>query len=140
VPSRIVVQVENITERKRSEAMLSHAAAHDALTDLPNRSLLLARLDAALARGEQVGLLFLDLDRFKVVNDGLGHAAGDLLLVQVAIRLRDVMRPEDLVARIGGDEFVVLCRNADEASCSTVAQRVLDALNQPVATASGGSS
>jgi diguanylate cyclase (GGDEF)-like protein/PAS domain S-box-containing protein len=138
VPSRIVVQVENITERKRSEAMLSHAAAHDALTDLPNRSLLLARLDAALARGEQVGLLFLDLDRFKVVNDGLGHAAGDLLLVQVAIRLRDVMRPEDLVARIGGDEFVVLCRNADEASCSTVAQRVLDALNQPVATASGG--
>ena len=138
VPSRIVVQVENITERKRSEAMLSHAAAHDALTDLPNRTLLLARLDAALARGEQVGLLFLDLDRFKVVNDGLGHAAGDLLLVQVAIRLREVMRPEDLVARIGGDEFVVLCRNADEESCSTVAQRVLDVLNEPVATATTG--
>ncbi|MCW2708857.1 MAG: hypothetical protein JWM22_2699 [Frankiales bacterium] len=138
VPSRIVVQVENITERKRSEAMLSHAAAHDALTDLPNRSLLLARLDAALSRGEQVGLLFLDLDRFKVVNDGLGHAAGDLLLVQVAIRLREVMRPEDMVARIGGDEFVVLCRNADENSCSVVAQRVLHVLNQPVATAGGG--
>ncbi|MCW2672255.1 MAG: hypothetical protein JWP14_844 [Frankiales bacterium] len=138
VPSRIVVQVENITERKRSEAMLSHAAAHDALTDLPNRSLLLARLDAALARSEQVGLLFLDLDRFKVVNDGLGHAAGDLLLVQVAIRLREVMRPEDMVARIGGDEFVVLCRNADERSCSVVAERVLNVLNQPVATAGGG--
>ena len=138
VPSRIVVQVENITERKRSEAMLSHAAAHDSLTDLPNRSLLLARLDAALARGEQVGLLFLDLDRFKVVNDGLGHAAGDLLLVQVAIRLREVMRPEDLVARIGGDEFVVLCRNADEEACGIVAQRVLDVLNQPMTTAATG--
>jgi diguanylate cyclase (GGDEF)-like protein/PAS domain S-box-containing protein len=138
VPSRIVVQVENITERKRSEAMLSHAAAHDSLTDLPNRSLLLARLDAALARGEQVGLLFLDLDRFKVVNDGLGHAAGDLLLVQVAIRLREVMRPEDLVARIGGDEFVVLCRNADEEACSIVARRVLDVLNQPINTSATG--
>ncbi|MCU1599926.1 MAG: hypothetical protein JWO22_635 [Frankiales bacterium] len=138
LPSRVVVQVENITERKRSEAMLSHAAAHDALTDLPNRSLLLARLDAALSRGEQLGILFLDLDRFKVVNDGLGHAAGDLLLVQVAIRLREVMRPEDLVARIGGDEFVVLCRNADEVSCAHVAQRVLDVLNQPILTANGG--
>jgi diguanylate cyclase (GGDEF)-like protein/PAS domain S-box-containing protein len=136
--SRIVVQVENITERKRSEAMLSHAAAHDALTDLPNRSLLLARLDAALAQGEQVGVLFLDLDRFKVVNDGLGHAAGDLLLVQVAIRLREVMRPEDLVARLGGDEFVVLCRNADAEVASTVAARVLEVLSQPVSTASGG--
>ena len=138
LPSRIVVQVENITERKRSEAMLSHAAAHDALTDLPNRNLLLARLDAALGRGEQVGVLFLDLDRFKVVNDGLGHAAGDLLLVQVALRLREVMRPEDLVARLGGDEFVVLCRNADEAVCSAVAARVLEVLNHPMATATGG--
>ena len=135
---RIVVQVENITERKRSEAMLSHAAAHDALTDLPNRSLLLARLDAALGRGEQVGVLFLDLDRFKVVNDGLGHAAGDLLLVQVAIRLREVMRPDDLVARLGGDEFVVLCRNADDDLVVSVAERVLEVLNQPVATAAGG--
>jgi diguanylate cyclase (GGDEF)-like protein/PAS domain S-box-containing protein len=138
LPSRIVVQVENITERKRSEAMLSHAAAHDALTDLPNRSLLLSRLEAALVRGEQVGILFLDLDRFKVVNDGLGHAAGDLLLVQVAIRLREVMRPEDMVARLGGDEFVVLCRSADEPTCAAVATRVLDVLNQPVATTGGG--
>jgi diguanylate cyclase (GGDEF)-like protein/PAS domain S-box-containing protein len=138
VAPRVVVQVENITERKRSEAMLSHAAAHDALTDLPNRSLLLARLDAALHQGEQVAVLFLDLDRFKVVNDGLGHAAGDLLLVQVAIRLRDVMRPDDMVARLGGDEFVALCRNADSQVAETVAQRVLEALNQPVATARAG--
>ena len=135
---RIVVQVENITERKRSEAMLSHAAAHDALTDLPNRTMLLARLDAALEHGEQVGVLFLDLDRFKVVNDGLGHAAGDLLLVQVAIRLREAMRPDDLVARIGGDEFVVLCRNADLEVTTAVANRVLEVLAQPMATAGGG--
>jgi diguanylate cyclase (GGDEF)-like protein len=137
VPSRIVVQVENITDRKRSEAMLSHAAAHDALTDLPNRTLLISQLESALARGEQVGVLFLDLDRFKVVNDGLGHAAGDQLLVQVAHRLRDVMRPEDIVARQGGDEFVVLCRGADADVAMAVASRVLHVLHQPVATLNG---
>jgi diguanylate cyclase (GGDEF)-like protein/PAS domain S-box-containing protein len=137
VAARIVVQIENITERKRSEAMMSHAAAHDALTDLPNRSLLLARLEAAMHRGEQVAVLFLDLDRFKIVNDGLGHAAGDLLLVQVALRLRDVMRPDDLVARIGGDEFVVLCRQADLEIATGVAERVLEALNRPLPTGGG---
>jgi diguanylate cyclase (GGDEF)-like protein/PAS domain S-box-containing protein len=137
VPARVVVQIENITERKRSEAMLSHAAAHDALTDLPNRSLLLARLEAALHHGEEVAVLFLDLDRFKIVNDGLGHAAGDLLLVQVALRLKDVMRPDDLVARLGGDEFVVLCRQADLEIARGVAARVLEALNQPLPTAGG---
>jgi diguanylate cyclase (GGDEF)-like protein/PAS domain S-box-containing protein len=137
VAPRIVVQVENITERKRSEAMLSHAAAHDALTDLPNRTLLISQLESALAHGEQVGVLFLDLDRFKVVNDGLGHAAGDQLLVQVAHRLREVMRPEDVVARQGGDEFVVLCRGADEDVALAVASRVLAVLNQPVRTING---
>jgi diguanylate cyclase (GGDEF)-like protein/PAS domain S-box-containing protein len=137
VAPRIVVQVENITERKRSEALLSHAAAHDALTDLPNRTLLISQLEAALARGEQVGVLFLDLDRFKVVNDGLGHAAGDQLLVQVAHRLREAMRPEDIVARQGGDEFVVLCRGADAEIALAVANRVLDVLHQPVTTITG---
>jgi diguanylate cyclase (GGDEF)-like protein/PAS domain S-box-containing protein len=135
---RLVIQIENITERKRSEAMLSHAAAHDALTDLPNRSLLLTRLDAAAAHGDQVGLLFIDLDRFKVVNDVLGHAAGDLLLVQIAIRLRDSMRPEDMVARIGGDEFVILCRDADEMLVRHVAERVIEVLHQPVELGVGG--
>ncbi len=138
VAPRIVVQIENITERKRSEAMLSHAAAHDALTDLPNRSLLLTRLDTALHRGEQVAVLFLDLDRFKVVNDGLGHAAGDQLLVQVAVRLRDIMRPDDMVARLGGDEFVVLCRNADEKVAEEIADRVLAVLSQPFPTGPQG--
>jgi diguanylate cyclase (GGDEF)-like protein/PAS domain S-box-containing protein len=138
VAARVVVQIENITERKRSEAMLSHAAAHDALTDLPNRNLLLARLESALHRGEQVGVLFLDLDRFKVVNDGLGHAAGDLLLVQISLRLQDVMRTDDMVARLGGDEFVVLCRHADAEIAGSVATRVLECLNQPVPTTTGG--
>jgi diguanylate cyclase (GGDEF)-like protein/PAS domain S-box-containing protein len=137
LPARIVIQVENITERKRSEAMLSHAAAHDALTDLPNRTLLISQLEAALQRGEQVAVLFLDLDRFKVINDGLGHAAGDQLLVQVAHRLRDIMRPEDLVARQGGDEFVVLCREADQQIAATIAARVLDVLGQPILTLTG---
>ncbi len=135
---RLVVQIENVTERRRSQAMLTHAAAHDALTDLPNRTLLLSRLDAALAEDEHVGVLFLDLDRFKVVNDGLGHAAGDLLLVQVAIRLREAMRHEDLVARIGGDEFVVLVRHASIALCQAIADRVLTALSDPVHLAVGG--
>ena len=138
VPARIVVQIENITERKRSEAMLSHAAAHDSLTDLPNRSLMLARLEAALAHGEQVGVLFLDLDRFKVVNDDLGHAVGDALLVQLAGRLREVMRPDDLVARLGGDEFVVLCRSADVQTALAVAARVSDVLSYPIAAGGRG--
>jgi diguanylate cyclase (GGDEF)-like protein/PAS domain S-box-containing protein len=137
VPSRVVIQVENITDRKRSEAMLSHAAAHDALTDLPNRALLISQLEGALQHGDQVGVLFLDLDRFKVVNDGLGHAAGDHLLVQVAHRLRELMRPEDIVARQGGDEFVVLCRQADEEVAATVAGRVLQALTHPITTPTG---
>jgi diguanylate cyclase (GGDEF)-like protein/PAS domain S-box-containing protein len=136
--ARIIVQIENVSERKRSEAMLTHAAAHDALTDLPNRTLLISQLEAALGSGERVGVLFLDLDRFKVVNDGLGHAAGDQLLVQVAHRLREVMRPDDVVARQGGDEFVVLCRGADADIAMTVAARVLDALHQPVTTVTGG--
>lgn len=137
LPPRIVVQVENITERKRSEAMLSHAAAHDALTDLPNRTLLISQLEGALLHGEQVAVMFLDLDRFKVVNDGLGHAAGDQLLVQVAHRLREIMRPEDLVARQGGDEFVVLCRQADEEVAAAVATRVVEVLRQPIPVPGG---
>jgi diguanylate cyclase (GGDEF)-like protein/PAS domain S-box-containing protein len=136
--ARVVVQIENVSERKRSEELLTHAAAHDALTDLPNRTLLISQLEAALSRGRQVGVLFLDLDRFKVVNDGLGHAAGDQLLVQVAHRLRDVMRPDDVVARQGGDEFVVLCLGADADIAMAVAARVIEALHQPISTLNGG--
>ena len=120
-----------------AEQMLMHQAAHDPLTDLPNRTRALAMLEKALGDGEQVGVLFLDLDRFKVVNDGLGHAAGDQLLVQVASRLREVMRSGDLVARLGGDEFVVLCRHADAATSEAVATRILAVLAAPVTTPGG---
>jgi diguanylate cyclase (GGDEF)-like protein len=122
---------------RQAEQMLLHQAAHDPLTDLPNRHRALGLLDQALADGEQVAVLFLDLDRFKVVNDGMGHAEGDLLLVQVAARLRDVMRSDDLVGRLGGDEFVVLCRNADVTVAESVAGRVLGALSAPMTTSGG---
>jgi diguanylate cyclase (GGDEF)-like protein/PAS domain S-box-containing protein len=138
VRPRIVLQVENITERKEAEARLSHLATHDGLTGLPNRSLLRSRLDGALARGERVGLLFLDLDRFKVVNDGLGHAAGDALLIAVADRLTQVVRPGDFVARIGGDEFVMLCHDASaEDDLVRIGVRALSALRPPVRLEAG---
>ena len=122
---------------RQAEQMLLHQAAHDPLTDLPNRHSALSVLERSLVDGEQVAVLFLDLDRFKVVNDGMGHAEGDLLLVQVAARLRDVMRSGDLVARLGGDEFVVLCRHADATVAESVAGRVLAALSAPMTTTGG---
>ncbi|MCU1592097.1 MAG: two-component system response regulator [Frankiales bacterium] len=133
VPSRVVLQVENITDRKESEARLSHLATHDGLTGLPNRAMLRSRMDGALERGDRLGVLFLDLDRFKIVNDGLGHAAGDALLVAAADRLSQVVRPGDFVARIGGDEFVMLCYDAAaEEDLVRIGVRVLAALRPPV--------
>lgn len=133
VPPRIVAQVENVHSRKSAEARLEHQAQHDALTGLPNRFLLLARLESALAADDDLCLVFLDLDRFKIVNDGLGHAAGDRLLVEVAARLRAGSRPGDVVVRLGGDEFVVLCHGVrTEQEARAVAERVLSALRAPV--------
>ncbi|MBK5305726.1 MAG: EAL domain-containing protein [Frankiaceae bacterium] len=133
VPPRVVVQIENVTDRKESEARLSHLATHDGLTGLPNRALLRSRMEAALERGDRLGVLFLDLDRFKVVNDGLGHAAGDALLVAAGDRLAQVVRPGDFVARIGGDEFVMLCYDAGaEDDLIRIGVRVLAALRPPV--------
>ena len=112
-----------------------HQAFHDSLTGLPNRSLLLDRLQQALARsqrsGAQVGLMFCDLDDFKTVNDSLGHAAGDELLVAVGKRLAGCIRPGDTAARFGGDEFVLLFESLDRSQVTQPAQRVLEALRRP---------
>ncbi len=105
--------VRNITERKRNEAPLVHNALHDALTKLPNRALFLEHLQSAIDRNARLtaanfAVLFIDLDRFKIINDSLGHMEGDKLLIAIAQRLRAALRPRDIVARLGGDEFTIL--------------------------------
>ncbi|NET32353.1 MAG: EAL domain-containing protein [Cyanothece sp. SIO1E1] len=126
----------DVTERKRAEAHLSYLANHDVLTNLPNRALFMDRLEQALSRAPWrsriVALMFFDLDRFKFVNDSLGHAAGDQLLKLVAQRLSDCMREGDTVARLGGDEFVVtLVDIADAEDIHKIAQKFLKAFVQP---------
>lgn len=109
---RLTGTIRDISERKLAENRVQHQAYHDALTDLPNRVLLRDRLEQALAHSKRHGrhgaLLFIDIDRFKTINDSLGHNVGDQLLIQAALRLRKLLREEDTVARIGGDEFVIL--------------------------------
>jgi diguanylate cyclase (GGDEF)-like protein/PAS domain S-box-containing protein len=124
----VVNNLRDVSDRVAAAARLTHQALHDSLTGLPNRALLIDRLDQALARAARSGrpcaLLFLDLDNFKQVNDTLGHAAGDKVLMAVADRLRDAIRPGDSVARLGGDEFVVLAENIEEPSVAvTIAKR-----------------
>ncbi len=104
-----ITHIEDISEQRRATEQLSHAATHDSLTELPNRASILARLDELLltAGVDEVAVLFIDLDNFKIVNDSLGHVVGDELLRRVAARFRSVMRTGDVLARFGGDEFVV---------------------------------
>jgi diguanylate cyclase (GGDEF)-like protein len=123
-------------ERKRAEVELAHQAMHDALTALPNRALFYDRLGQALNRvgrqGTAVAVLFLDLDRFKLINDSLGHGAGDKLLVAVAERLAGVLRAGDTAARFGGDEFVILCEDVSgERQAIAIAERIASELDAP---------
>jgi diguanylate cyclase (GGDEF)-like protein/PAS domain S-box-containing protein len=133
-PRRMAGSLTDITTRKRYEERLVHDALHDSLTGLPNRTLLLDRIDLALKQAKRCSsarfaVLFLDLDRFKTINDSLGHHVGDRLLIQVARRLREPLRPGDTVARLGGDEFAILLTHIRSITNAThVAQRVLDAL------------
>ncbi|MEP6623558.1 MAG: EAL domain-containing protein, partial [Acidimicrobiia bacterium] len=127
-------------ERQAAEDLLAHRANHDSLTGLPNRVLFLEFLSNALARAEREGgkvaVLFLDLDRFKHINDGLGHDAGDEVLRTLASRLHAVMRPADVVARFGGDEFTVLCDGLDPDRVADhitdIARRLLDVVEEPL--------
>jgi diguanylate cyclase (GGDEF)-like protein/PAS domain S-box-containing protein len=124
----------DVSARKEAEHELSWQARHDALTGLPNREYFLERLGGALAHREaRVAVLFVDLDDFKVVNDSLGHGAGDRLLSAVAERLSRVLRPDDVIARFGGDEFTILLRAvATEDDALAVADRVAEALAAPL--------
>jgi diguanylate cyclase (GGDEF)-like protein/PAS domain S-box-containing protein len=130
----LVLNTRDVSDRKELEAQLVHQAFHDGLTGLANRILFTERVEHALARAGQVDLavLFIDLDDFKHVNDSLGHAAGDQLLVAAARRLQGCLRPTDVAARLGGDEFAVLLeRVTDAVAAAAVAGRVLDTLHQP---------
>jgi len=135
----IVLNARDVTERAAFEEQLQHQAFHDLLTGLPNRALFLDRLEHALARaarqGESAAVLFLDLNRFKVVNDSLGHDAGDQLLVALAARVRACLREEDTVARFGGDEFAILLSElgalGDLSGVARTAERIITALEAP---------
>jgi diguanylate cyclase (GGDEF)-like protein/PAS domain S-box-containing protein len=129
----------DISERKALEAELERRASHDLLTSLPNRHAFVDRLGIALRRtkrrkSSKVGVLFMDLDGFKTINDSLGHEAGDKLLVAVAERLKNRVRPEDVLARFGGDEFAVLLESVEDPSDAIrVAQRIAQSLREPFA-------
>ena len=131
-----LLTLEDVTERRANEARIAHMAHHDALTGLPNRVLFRARLDEALARARRGGggfaVLYLDLDRFKAVNDTLGHPVGDALLRAVTGRLRAELREADTAARLGGDEFAVLQAAMDQPlDATSLAQRLIEALAAP---------
>ena len=133
-----VLSLRILQLRRRMEARVKHIAFHDDLTSLPNRLMLNQRLDQALSRhrraGTKLAILFMDLDRFKVINDSLGHEAGDILLYRVADRLRAQSREGDTVARMGGDEFVVLIENQENMrDVSSCAQRLVEQLSAPYA-------
>ena len=134
---QVICTISDVTERKALEEQLAYRAYHDVLTGLPNRALFLDRLQNALAgrrrREDQLAVLFVDLDNFKVVNDSLGHEVGDGLLVEVAARLENSLRPADTLARLGGDEFAVMLTNVSGIrDALVVVARILKRLEAPV--------
>ncbi len=126
-----VATFEDVTERRLAEAQIMHMARHDALTDLPNRVLFREKMEQALDRGDKLAVLFLDLDRFKTVNDTLGHPVGDALLCAVTKRLQDAVRGSDTVARLGGDEFAIVQAGARPTDATELAARIIEAVSQP---------
>jgi diguanylate cyclase (GGDEF)-like protein/PAS domain S-box-containing protein len=135
--AHLIFQIQDITDRKRAEERLLHDAFHDALTGLPNRALFMDHLGLAIARSkrnadQKFAVLYLDLDRFKIINDSLGHMIGDQLLVGIAHRLEQCLRPGDTIARLGGDEFTVLIEDiTDDADTIYVAERIQSELSVP---------
>jgi diguanylate cyclase (GGDEF)-like protein len=125
----------DVTEQRRNQALIAHLAHHDPLTGLANRALMMDRLHLALAgvkRGHRMALLYIDLDKFKPINDAHGHAAGDQLLKRVASAMLKVVRETDTVARLGGDEFVIIMTDVGAAAdAERVAQRLIDAISEP---------
>ena len=143
--AEVICTVEDITERIEAQARVTHLALHDELTGLANRNLVMDRLHIAQARAQRsgtfVGLLFLDLDGFKAVNDSLGHEAGDALVIEVARRIESVLRPSDTAARLGGDEFLVCCDDlgADAGDAQAAALHVVDRIAAALAEPMDGS-
>jgi diguanylate cyclase (GGDEF)-like protein/PAS domain S-box-containing protein len=135
----LILQLQDVTARRLAEEGLHHLAFHDSLTGLPNRrrfhELLgqaVAQLNASGDAQDAYAVMFLDFDRFKLINDSLGHSAGDAFLVQVSQRIRDSLRPHDVVARLGGDEFGVLVRHVEHERCVVgLAERLMEAMRQP---------
>ena len=134
--SKLLFVTRDITDRKQSEELIHHLAYHDALTDLPNRRMYTQHLSREIMQAKRfqsnLAVLFLDLDRFKDVNDSFGHDVGDLLLVEAANRLKACLRPTDVVARLGGDEFTVLLSQlTDREEAAALANRIMEALQRP---------
>lgn len=134
-------QASQTLVRVRLQRQLAFLALHDQLTGVANRQLLEQSLEDALAeasaRDESLAVLFLDVDEFKSINDRFGHAVGDMVLVELAIRLRAGVRSEDVVGRIGGDEFVAICANTDEVGATTIAERILRLTQEPITVGAG---
>ncbi len=134
--TRLIFQIQDITDRKQAEEKLLHEAFHDSLTQLPNRAMFMDHLKLSIERAKRAGhnlfaVLFIDLDRFKIINDSLGHAIGDQLLIEISNRLQRCLRPGDTVARLGGDEFTILLEDIKDINeALVVAQRVQQEVSQ----------